>query len=210
MSNAGAATAVGTRNYRFAGILALVGAALLLTHAGYAGSTDDRIHGLLQVGCVCMSAAVVLLAVTITAARGRNIAIALGMFGAMTGAAGAVTELVTGEPGFLSSIALICPFAGALIVGLSFPKPRTGYPQASVYAALSGAVLLILIGGLGIITDDRFNAFAYVVPAIAWAWLARVLLSPEPLPPRPKPTTQTPRTRPAGSTKKKRKPRKKR
>jgi hypothetical protein len=218
---AGAGTNIDSSNYRIAGVLALAGAALMAIHGVYAASTEASIPGLLSFGTALMCAAVVLLGVTITAVRGRNLSIALGMVGAVTGIAGALNDLFAGDPGILGSASLFFAFAGPLIVGLSFPKPRTGYPQAAVYAALSGAALLALVGVLGIITDDRLNDVAYVVPALAWAWLGRVLLGPNPLPARPipaaSPDSGATRTRPpgqagqAGQTKKrpKRKPRKK-
>ncbi len=219
---AGAATTTDSSNYRYAGGLALAGASMMMIHAVYATVKDSTLPALLPLATALLCAAVVLIAVTISAVRGRNVSIAFGMVGAMTGIGGVLNDLVSGEPGLLGTASAVCAFAGALIVGLSFPKPRKGYPQAAVYAALSGAALLALVGVLGILTDDRLNDLAYVVPALAWAWLGRVLIGPNPLPARPTPTpagSEPTRTRPpsqagvagqAGSTKKKRKPRKKR
>lgn len=211
MSNASAAGTEGT-NYRFAAYLSIVGAVLMLAHSVYSGIQDSSLPGVLHLATACMSAAIVMLAMTLTAVRGRNLGIALGMFGTITGLAATVTDLVSGDAGLLGTASLVCAFAGALIVGLSFRKPRTGYPQAAVYAALSGAVLLILVGAVGILSDDRFNGLAYLVPALGWAYLSRVLLGADPLPVQPRPA-QTQRIRPTGQsspTKKKRKPRKKR
>ncbi|MGL5825394.1 MAG: hypothetical protein ACRCYU_11350 [Nocardioides sp.] len=171
-------------NYQRAGLLAGAGSALLAMHAAYAGVTGEDLPVALQISPFFLSAAVVVLAVTVTAVRGRNLGIALGMTGSVTGVAAGLAEAIRGTPGPLFAASTVLACTGALIVGLSFPKPRLGYPKYAVYAALSGAVLLILLGAIGILTDDRYAAVAYLAPAIGWGWLGRVLLGSNPLPTR--------------------------
>lgn len=180
--------------YRQAGMFALFGALLLAVHA-VSTAVGSVVPMVLQLAPFFLCAAVVNLAITIVPVRGRNLSIALGMIGAVAGLTGALSELIQDKPGPFFRASLILAFAGALIVGLSFPKPRKGYPRYAVYAALSGAALLALIGAIGII-DDAYADLGYLVPAVAWAWLGRVALSAEPLPPQPRPT---PRVRPAGA-----------
>jgi hypothetical protein len=205
MSSASPSLLDPTDRYRQAGLFAIFGALLLTVHAALV-AMGTVVPMVLELAPFFLCAAVVNLGITIVPVRGRNLSIALGMIGSVTGLTGAVSELIQDKPGPFFVASLILAFAGALIVGLSFPKPRKGYPQYAVYAALSGAALLALIGGIGIIDDD-YAHLAYFAPAVAWAWLGRVMLSPEPLPPQPKPAS---RTRPAGSVPAARKPRQKR
>lgn len=194
MSSARPALLDPSGRYRQAGLFALAGALLLAIHAISTGVGTD-LPMVLELAPFFLCAAVVNFAITIVPVRGRNLSIALGMIGSVAGLTGAVSELVQEKPGPFFLASLILAFAGALIVGLSFPKPRRGYPQYAVYAALSGAVLLALSGAIGLL-DDAYADLGYLAPAVAWAWLGRVALSAEPLPPQPKPPL---RTRPAGS-----------
>jgi hypothetical protein len=191
--------------YRQAGMFALFGALLLTVHA-VSTAVGSVVPMVLELAPFFLCAAVVNLGITIVPVRGRNLSIALGMIGAVAGLTGALSELIQDKPGPFFLASLILAFAGALIVGLSFPKPRKGYPQYAVYAALSGAALLALIGAIGIL-DDAYPDLGYLAPAVAWALLGRVVLGAEPLPPQPRPT---PRARPAGSPPAARKPRQKR
>ena len=194
MSSASPALLDPSDRYRQAGMFALVGALLLAVHA-VSTAVGRVVPMVLELAPFFLCAAVVNLAITIVPVRGRNLSIALGMIGAVAGLTGALSELIQDKPGPFFLASLILAFAGALIVGLSFPKPRKGYPRYAVYAALSGAALLALLGGIGII-DDSYADLGYFAPAVAWAWLGRVALSAEPLPPQPRPT---PRVRPGGA-----------
>jgi hypothetical protein len=220
MANPPHRATVDSGSYQRAGLLAIAGAVLLATHAVFAGVIGDDVPVVLQISPFFLCAAVVTLAITLTAIRGRNLGIALGMTGSVVGVASGLSEAIRGTPGPLFAASFVLAFVGALIVGLSFPKPRGGYPKYAVYAALSGAALLVLTGAIGILADDRYAALAYLVPALAWGWLGRVLLGPHALPRRSGTAASlsgsaagqrtTPRTRPPGQTKArpKRKPRK--
>jgi hypothetical protein len=197
MATARPATSIDRPHYQRAGAFALVGALLLAVHAVYAAATGDQLPLALQMAPFFLCAGVVSLAITIIAVRGRNLGIALGMIGAVLGLGAAFLEAVTDDPGPFFNASLILAFAGALIVGLSFPKPRTGYPKYAVHAALSGAGFLVLRGLIGIV-DEGLHDVAYLVPALAWGWLGRVALSADPL---PRQTITAPKARPAGQTK---------
>ncbi|MGL5809810.1 MAG: hypothetical protein ACRCYQ_07700 [Nocardioides sp.] len=161
--------------------LAILGGLGLTAHAAGLAASGSRLPGVIELASAAMCAAVVSFAVTLTAPRGRNLGIALGMVGTMTGVAGALTTVLS-EPGFLSNASLALAFAGVLIVGLSFPRPRPGYPRWAVYAALSGAVALIASGVL----TGRYAGLAFLLPAVAWAWLGAVALGPDAVPPKAK------------------------
>lgn len=195
MSSAQPALLDPSDRYRQGGLFALFGALLLTVHAA-STAVGREVPMVLQLAPFFLCAAVVNLAITIVPVRGRNLSIALGMIGSVSGLTGALSELIQDKPGPFFLASLILAFAGALIVGLSFPKPRKGYPRYAVYAALSGAALLALTGAIGIL-DEAYADLGYLAPAVAWAWLGRVALSAEPLPPQPRPT---PKARPAGAT----------
>ncbi len=192
--------------YRQAGMLAIGGGVLLAVHAIAQVATGDRLPGVLPAGSLLLCGAVVSLAVTIRAQRGRNLGIALGMIGAVAGAAGALSDLIQGTGGLPATASLVLAFAGSLIVGLSFPKPRSGYPQAAVFAALSGAALLVLKGGIGVLDDDLAE-LGFLVPALVWAYLGKVALGDDPL---PRPVATPAPTKAAGQRPQARKPRPKR
>ena len=111
-----------------------------------------------------------------------------GMVGAMTGIAGAVTDLVAGDPGLLGTrLRGLLAFAGAADRRAQLPEaphglspstlctPRSPAPPCSPSSASSGSSPT---------TDSMMSRTS--CRRCAWAWLGRVLLGPNPLPARPK------------------------
>lgn len=197
MATARQATTIDGPNYQRAGVFALIGAGLLAIHGVYAAATGSDLPVVLPIAPFFLSACVVSLAITVNAVRGRNLGIALGMMGSVVGLGSGLLAATTDGPGPFFGASMVLAFVGILMVGLSFPKPRNGYPKYAVYAFLSGAALLVLRGLIGVLDED-FADLAYLAPAIAWAWLGRVALGPDPLPRPAKPPVKA---RPAGQTK---------
>lgn len=215
MASARPATTIDRGNYQRAGIFALIGALGLTLHALYATFTGGQLAVALAVAPFFLNACVVVLAITILAVRGRNLGIALGMIGSVAGLTSGLSAALGREPGLPFTASIVLAFAGALIVGLSFLKPRSGWPKYAVYAGVSGAVFLVLRGLIGVL-DEAYHDLAYLAPALAWAWLGVVCLGPDPLPHRTTAPASTTRARPVGQTKprpgqaRKSKPKKKR
>ncbi len=165
---------------RQAGLLAMLAGALLALRAGVA-VVGYQVPLALAAAPLFCCVALVLLTLTMPASRGRSPVIACGMVGGIAGFTGVVGEAVFGDNGPFTAAAYVAGFAGAVLYGLSYRKPRHEVPQAAIWAGMSGALLLILTGpfdGLG----DRLTHLPLLVPAALWFLFGRRCLFTEDLP----------------------------
>lgn len=178
-NGSGQANVVG-QALRQAGLLAMLGGVLIALRAVVA-LVGYRVPLAFEAAPLFLSGALALLSLTMPAARGRSPVIALGMIGVITGFTSALGDALFGNSGPFTAISYVCAFAGAVLYGLSYRKPRHPVPQAAIWAGMSGAVLLILTGpfaGLG----DRLTQLPLLVPAVMWFLFGRSCLFTEDLP----------------------------